>query len=181
MCVSHLVVSDSLPPHGPIRFLCPCNSPGKNTGVDCCPLLQGIFLTQGLNPGFLHCRQILYHLSHQQNNGDYFFQLGLWRVVYYTIYNPPNSFIAYVKNNVTSAVTEVERTWSNCPKVTHKFLKGWERELNRFAFGTVTKVYRLNLWLEKWRYIWLTWLYNTRKAVSQDGSAKWDTKCPSGG
>ena len=28
-------------------------------------LLQGIFLTQGLNPGFLHCRQILYHLSHQ--------------------------------------------------------------------------------------------------------------------
>ena len=28
-------------------------------------LLQGIFPTQGLNPGFLHCRRILYHLSHQ--------------------------------------------------------------------------------------------------------------------
>ena len=28
-------------------------------------LLQGIFLTQGLNPGLLHCRQMLYHLSHQ--------------------------------------------------------------------------------------------------------------------
>ena len=28
-------------------------------------LLQGIFLTQGSNPGFLHCRQILSHLSHQ--------------------------------------------------------------------------------------------------------------------
>ena len=28
-------------------------------------LLQGIFQTQGLNPGLLHCRQILYHLSHQ--------------------------------------------------------------------------------------------------------------------
>ena len=28
-------------------------------------LLQGIFLTQGLNPGLLHCRQILYHLNHQ--------------------------------------------------------------------------------------------------------------------
>ena len=28
-------------------------------------LLQGIFLTQGSNPDLLHCRQILYHLSHQ--------------------------------------------------------------------------------------------------------------------
>ena len=38
---------------------------GKNTGVDCHFLLQGIFLTQGLNLGLLHCRQTLYHLSHQ--------------------------------------------------------------------------------------------------------------------
>ena len=38
--------------------------PGKNTGVGCHSLLQGIFPNQGLNPGFLHCRQILYHLSH---------------------------------------------------------------------------------------------------------------------
>ena len=41
------------------------NSPGKNTGVGCHTLLQGFFRTQGLNLGFLHCRQILYHLSHQ--------------------------------------------------------------------------------------------------------------------
>ena len=41
------------------------DSPSKNTGVGCHNLLQGIFQTQGLNPGFLHCRQILYHLSHQ--------------------------------------------------------------------------------------------------------------------
>ena len=40
-------------------------SPGKNTGVDCHYLLQGIFPTQGLNPGLPHCRQIIYHLSHQ--------------------------------------------------------------------------------------------------------------------
>ena len=38
--------------------------PGKNTGVGCPSLLQGIFLTQGLNLGLLHCRWILYHLSH---------------------------------------------------------------------------------------------------------------------
>ena len=41
------------------------DSPGKNTGVGCCALLQGIFPTQGLNPGLLHCKQILYHLRHQ--------------------------------------------------------------------------------------------------------------------
>ena len=39
--------------------------PGKNTGVDYHSLLQGIFPTQGSNPGLLHCRGILYHLSHQ--------------------------------------------------------------------------------------------------------------------
>ena len=42
-----------------------CSPPGKNTGVGCHFLLQGIFPTQGLDPGLLHCRQILYHLSHQ--------------------------------------------------------------------------------------------------------------------
>ena len=41
------------------------DSPGKNTGVGCHALLQGIFPTQGLNPGLSHCKWILYHLSHQ--------------------------------------------------------------------------------------------------------------------
>ena len=39
------------------------NSPGKNTEVGSHSLLQGIFPTEGSNPGLLHCRQILYHLS----------------------------------------------------------------------------------------------------------------------
>ena len=38
---------------------------GKSTGVGCHFLLQGIFPTQGSNPGLPHCRQTLYHLSHQ--------------------------------------------------------------------------------------------------------------------
>ena len=46
-------------------LLCPLNSPGKNTEVGCHSLLQGIFPTQGLNPSLLHCRQILYYLTHQ--------------------------------------------------------------------------------------------------------------------
>ena len=37
----------------------------QNTGVGCHALLQGIFPSQESNPGFLHCRQILYQLSHQ--------------------------------------------------------------------------------------------------------------------
>ena len=41
--------------------------PRKNTGVDCHMLLQGIFPTQGPNPGLPHCKQILYCLSHQEN------------------------------------------------------------------------------------------------------------------
>ena len=41
------------------------NSPGKNTGVGCPFLLQGIFPTQGSNPGLLHCRQILYRWSYK--------------------------------------------------------------------------------------------------------------------
>ena len=50
----------------PARLLCPEDSPGKNTGVGCHVLLQGIFPTQGLNPSLLcllHCRRILYPWS----------------------------------------------------------------------------------------------------------------------
>ena len=49
------------------RLPCPWNSPGKNTGVERHSLLQGIFLTQGLNLGLLPCRKILYCLSHQES------------------------------------------------------------------------------------------------------------------
>ena len=45
--------------------LCPWNFPGKNTGVCCHSLLQGIFPTQGSNLGLKLCRQIFYYLSHQ--------------------------------------------------------------------------------------------------------------------
>ena len=52
---------DCSPPGSSVRG----DSPGKNTGVGCRALLQGIFPTQGSNTGLLHCRRILYHLSHQ--------------------------------------------------------------------------------------------------------------------
>ena len=50
--------------------LCPRDFLGKSTGVGCHFLLQRIFPTQGSNPGLQHCRQTLYHLSHQGNPYD---------------------------------------------------------------------------------------------------------------
>ena len=52
----------------PARFLCPWDFPGKNTGVSCHFLLQGIFLTQGSNLSLLHW-QVDSLLSHQGSPG----------------------------------------------------------------------------------------------------------------
>ena len=59
--LSHSVMSNCCNP----MDCSPGHSPGKNTGVGCHALLQGTFPSQGSNPGLPHCRQILYHLSHQ--------------------------------------------------------------------------------------------------------------------
>ena len=62
VCVGCSVMSDSLWPHGlytASRLLCAWNSPGKNTGVGSHSAFQGIFPSQGSNPGLLHCRQTL--------------------------------------------------------------------------------------------------------------------------
>ena len=72
MCVH----SQSCPTLGPhelylTRHLCPWDFLGKNTGVGGHFLLQEIFPTQGLNPDLLHCRQTLYHLSHQGSLSKY--------------------------------------------------------------------------------------------------------------
>ena len=60
----------------------PEDSPGKNTGVGCHAFLQGIFPTQGLNSGLLHCRWTLYHLNIHQIYNDWV----------YPIESPPTSF-----------------------------------------------------------------------------------------
>ena len=58
------VMFDSLWPKG---LYSPWNYPGQNIGVGCFSLFGGIFPTQGLNSGLLHCRQILYQLSQNGN------------------------------------------------------------------------------------------------------------------
>ena len=63
------------------------DSPGKNTGVGSHALLQGISLIQGSNSGLLHCRQILYCLSHHGNPkrklGGINWEFGLKDLYYY--------------------------------------------------------------------------------------------------
>ena len=68
-------MSNSLWPHG---LHSPWNSLGQNTGVGSLSFLQGIFPTQGSNPGFLHCRQILYQLSYEGSPLTLTQDMGNW-------------------------------------------------------------------------------------------------------
>ena len=72
-CETHSVVSGCVQPHG---LYSPWNSPGQNTGEGSLSLLRGLFPIQGSNPGFLHCRQILYQLSHK---GSPWIHVYAWR------------------------------------------------------------------------------------------------------
>ena len=78
------IESDSLRPHGwkPTRLLCPWDSPGKNTGVGCHAVLQGIFLTQGSNPCLLR-------LLHWQAGSVPLSHSGRWCSVF--LLSAPNS------------------------------------------------------------------------------------------
>ena len=65
----------------PARLLCPWNSGGKNPGVSCHVLLQGIFPFQGLNPSLPHHRQSLYCLSHHLEDTQIRLEAGIgWNV-----------------------------------------------------------------------------------------------------
>ena len=63
----------------------PWNSPGQNTGVGSLSLLQGIFPTQQLNPDLLHCRQILYQLSHKGSQALVYIHVNCFMQMYCTV------------------------------------------------------------------------------------------------
>ena len=69
--LSRSVMSDSLRLHGlkPAKLLCPWGFSRQEYWMGCHALLQGIFPTQGLNPGLPHCRWIQYLRSHQGSPG----------------------------------------------------------------------------------------------------------------
>ena len=64
-------VAQPCPTLGPRGLYRPWNSPGQNTGVGSLSLLQGNFPTQELNQGLLHCKRILYQLSHRGSAGQW--------------------------------------------------------------------------------------------------------------
>ena len=80
----------------------PWKSPVQNSGVGILSLLQGIFRTQGLNPGLLHCRQIPYHLSHQ----------GSPRIL---------EWVAYPFSNGSFP----PRNWTRVPCIADRFFTSW--------------------------------------------------------
>ena len=92
-------MSDFLRSHGLYSLR---NSPGQNTGVGSLSLFQGIFPTQGSNPGLLHCRQILYQLSHQ----------GSPRIV---------EWVAYPFSSGSSR----PRNWTGVSCIAGKFFTNW--------------------------------------------------------
>ena len=88
----------------PTRLLHPWDFPGKSTGVGSHFLLQGIFPTLGSNLGLLHCRQMLYRLSHW----------GKLVYVYIYIYDKPTVNII-VNDEKLKVFPVISGTSQGCP------------------------------------------------------------------
>ena len=115
-------MSNSLRPYGlePTRLLCPSDSPGKNTGVGCHALLQGIFPTQGSNPGNISqvsCtgRQVLYHQCHL---GSPIFLINILEYVRNTPHLTSLSLTMTPSLKDRSSLTR-EGTWAPAVKAPH--------------------------------------------------------------
>ena len=79
LCLTLCNPMDSSLPGSSVPFL-PGNFPGKNTGMGCHALLQGIFPTQESNPGLLHCRRIFLHLSYEERHSNEYSGLISFRI-----------------------------------------------------------------------------------------------------
>ena len=105
--------------------LCPSDSPGKNTGVDCHSFLQGIFPMQGSNPGLLHCRQIPYHQSHQ-GSPELCLPRANYKVMgrFSTVWRAGMPNLHIVQGELYCVLCSELSKWtiSCCPDTTHFFL-----------------------------------------------------------
>ena len=97
-------------------FLCALNSPGKNSGVGSHSLFQGISPTQGWNQGLLHCRRILYSLSHQGSpcgNDDL-----LNQQIFLNICLVPGTVICFWDTSVNNTrKSQLWHSWGNISKL----------------------------------------------------------------
>ena len=124
-------MSNSLRSNGPqpARLLCPWDSPGKNTGVGCYALLQGIFLTQKLNPGFPYCKEI--QPVHPKGDQSWLF-IGRTDVETETpILWPPDA-----KSWLIGKDPDAGKDWGQEEKgTTEHEMVGWHHQLNGHGFG----------------------------------------------
>ena len=110
----------------PTRLLCPWGSPGKNAGVGCHALLQGIFPTQGLNPCLpclLHWQEDSYPLCHQGS------LLKLWYI--YTM-----EYYSFVKTNTFKSIL---MRWMNLEPIIQSEVSQKEKD----KYRVLTHVYRI--------------------------------------
>ena len=145
--VSCSVVSDSLQPHGllyPSRLFCSWYSPGKNTAVGIHFLLQGLFLTQGSNPGLSHCRQILYHLSHQWSKPKK--PEGIDKTTMWTLATrQPRTVIPERRKQARwRTACKVSRDWTKLNNIY------WSAKISRTPQGKISNIWHpKKLWNEK--------------------------------
>ena len=124
-------MSDSLRPHG---LYSSWNSPGQNTWVSSLSLLQGLFPTQGSNWGLLHCRQILYQLSHK----------GSPRILEWVVYP-------------FSSKSSQPRNWTGISRIASRFFTNWatrealfkSRQLQEVRVQEARVLFNSKNWLEK--------------------------------
>ena len=132
---SRSVMSVSLQPHG---LYSSWNSPGQNTGVGSLSLLQGLFPTQGLNPGLPHCRWIYYQMSDKGICKIQEFKKN-WMGLFRWLLPMPNSLTLYF-SFWQRAAGAVKTTYNVC--------------IIPAAFYTISLISRLSVQQSnpKWRY-----------------------------
>ena len=106
------------------------DSPGKNTRMGCHALLQGIFPTQGSNPGLLHCRWILHHLSHQGSPKVKHYLLH----VEFNIIQHWNCFIVFTLC-INKTNSNAVRQWHPTPVLLPRKSHGWRSLLGCSPWG----------------------------------------------
>ena len=165
------VLSDSLRPN---VLYSPWNSPGQNTGVGSVSLLQGIFPTQG--SGLLHCRQILYQLSHKgspssQSYGFSSSHVWMWELDHEEGWAPKNwCFWTVVLENHNSW-----DSWASlgCKEIQPVHGKGnqswilkdwcWNRNSNTLA-----------TWCEELTHLKRLWCWERMRAGGKGDNRGWD-------
>ena len=105
------------------------DSPGKNTGVGCRVLFQGILPTWGSNSALPHCRRVLYHLSHQGSPRILKRQLSLLQMSSSSVLCPPLSPMS------SSSGSSQSRNRTGVSSVGGVFFTSWAtREANAYIY-----------------------------------------------